>query len=60
MQLTRAFLREQAALLRQQTARGETIAQIPEVFPAVDKIMAAAWVDLCLSVLNLNEFVYLH
>lgn len=60
LQLTRAFLREQAALLRQRLVRGETVAQLPDTPPSVDKAMAAAWVDLCLSALNLNEFVYLH
>lgn len=58
-QMTRAFLKEQAALIRQRIARGEKVIVLREVANPVDVAEAAAWVDLCLSTYNLNEFVYL-
>jgi hypothetical protein len=31
---------------------------VPDLPKNIDAITAAAWVDLCLATLNLNEFVY--
>ncbi|MEK7833545.1 MAG: DUF1553 domain-containing protein, partial [Acidobacteriota bacterium] len=57
-QMTRAFLKEQAAIIRQRIARGEKVAALKDLPKSVDTASAAAWVDLCLSTYNLNEFVY--
>ncbi|MFN0112279.1 MAG: DUF1549 and DUF1553 domain-containing protein [Blastocatellia bacterium] len=58
LQTTRAFLKEQASIIRQRIARGEKVAKL-NVEGAVDAATAEAWVDLCLSAYNLNEFLYL-
>ena len=55
LQTTRAFLKDQAEVIRQRIANGEKVAELNRT---VDKASAAAWIDLCLSVFNLNEFVY--
>ena len=55
---TQVFLREHAAILQGRKARGETIAVIEDLPQNIDTLTAAAWVDLCLATLNLNEFVY--
>jgi mono/diheme cytochrome c family protein len=55
---TREFLQRQTALLRERVRRGEPVAEVKDVATR-DKALAAAWVDLCLATLNLNEFVYL-
>ena len=55
---TQVFLREHAAILQGRKARGETIAVIEDLPKNIDTLTAAAWVDLCLATLNLNEFVY--
>ncbi len=59
LQATRAFLKEQSAFIRQRIQRGEKVAAPSEVAKPVDAAEIAAWVDLCLSTYNLNEFVYL-
>ena len=59
-QATREFLRTQTTLISQRLERGEKIAQAPEQLKGVSKATAAAWVDLCLATLNLNEFVYVN
>ena len=59
VQLTQQFLRSQTALLAERQARGETIARVPELPPTADAATVAAWVDLCLATLNLNEFLFL-
>ncbi|MBI1766094.1 MAG: DUF1553 domain-containing protein [Acidobacteria bacterium] len=59
-QTARAFLREQRALLVGRRQRGETLAQVQDAPPGVVPVVAAAWVDLCLATLNLNEFVYVN
>ncbi len=53
---TMVFLKEHKEILRGRDKQGEQIAQVKNL--TVDKITAAAWVDLCLATLNLNEFVY--
>ncbi len=55
---TERFLAAQAALLRARLARGESIPRVENVPEATDPAVAAAWADLCLAMLNLNEFVY--
>ncbi len=60
MQTTRAFLREQRTLLAGRLQRGEALAQVKDAPPSVAPVVAAAWVDLCLATLNLNEFVYVN
>jgi hypothetical protein len=58
-QMARAFLKEQAAVIRQRLAKGEKVSTLNDLAKPVDAAEAASWVDLCLSVYNLNEFVYL-
>ncbi len=60
LKITQAFLKDQTAVIRGRLARGETVAKLNELPEAVDKARAAAWVDLCLATMNLNEFVYLN
>jgi mono/diheme cytochrome c family protein len=55
---TTAFLKEHRAILQARKARGEAIVVVKDLPKTIDAIMAAAWVDLCLATLNLNEFVY--
>ncbi|MBL8191881.1 MAG: DUF1549 domain-containing protein [Acidobacteria bacterium] len=57
-QMTRTFLKDQIVILRQRIAKGEKVADLKDL-KSVDAASAAAWVDLCLSVFNLNEFIYL-
>jgi hypothetical protein len=57
--LTQNFLKGQAAVIRDRAARGEAFAKLNGLPKNVDEAMAAAWVDLCLATMNLNEFVYL-
>jgi hypothetical protein len=58
-QATRAFLKEQAVILRGRIAHGEKVAVISDAPKSVDAAMVAAWVDLSLATMNLNEFLYL-
>jgi hypothetical protein len=55
---TQAFLKAHAGILRERRAQGERIAEVKDLPKGIDAITAAAWVDLCLATLNLNEFVY--
>ena len=55
---TQAFLKEHAAILQARKARGEIIVAVPDLPKNIDALTVAAWVDLCLATLNLNEFVY--
>ncbi|HEX4947362.1 MAG TPA: DUF1553 domain-containing protein, partial [Blastocatellia bacterium] len=55
---TQAFLKEHATIIRERKARGEAMVPFNDLPKAIDAITAAAWVDLCLATLNLNEFVY--
>lgn len=59
LQAARQFLQGQTALLRERIARGEPVAAPADSPKGIDPALAAAWVDLCLATLNLNEFVYL-
>ncbi|HZS06697.1 MAG TPA: PSD1 and planctomycete cytochrome C domain-containing protein [Blastocatellia bacterium] len=58
MSATQTFLKEHTAIIRQRIASGEPVAQLKDLPKAVDAATAAAWVDLCLATLNLNEFLY--
>jgi mono/diheme cytochrome c family protein len=58
LRATQTFLREQTAIIRGRLAKGEPAARLDGLPPKVDRARAAAWVDLCLATLNLNEFVY--
>ncbi|MBO0862442.1 MAG: PSD1 domain-containing protein [Chloracidobacterium sp.] len=63
LRLTQNFLKGQAAVIRERIARGETVSKpldSPKGSKSADGAMAAAWVDLCLATMNLNEFVYLN
>jgi hypothetical protein len=60
LRLTQSFLKGQAAVIRERIARGEAVARLKDLPKGVDEATAAAWVDLCLATLNLNEFVYLN
>jgi len=59
LRLTQSFLKGQAAVIRERIARGEAVSKLKDLPKGVDEAMAAAWVDLCLATMNLNEFVYL-
>jgi hypothetical protein len=58
LRLTQSFLKGQAAVIRDRIARGETVSKLRDLPKGVDEAAAAAWVDLCLATMNLNEFVY--
>jgi Protein of unknown function (DUF1549)/Protein of unknown function (DUF1553)/Planctomycete cytochrome C len=58
LRLTQSFLKGQAAVIRDRIARGETVSKLEDLPKGVDEATAAAWVDLCLATMNLNEFVY--
>ncbi len=60
LQVTQNFLKEQIVIVRQRIARGEVVAKLKDLPKGVDAAVAAAWVDLCLATMNLNEFVYLN
>jgi hypothetical protein len=63
LRLTQNFLKAQAAVSRVRIARGETVSKLrdlPKSPNSMDEATAAAWVDLCLATMNLNEFVYLN
>src|SRR5215813_2200884 len=63
LRLTQNFLKGQAAVIRDRIARGETVSKLedsPKGLKSMDEATAAAWVDLCLATMNLNEFVYLN
>ncbi len=55
---TQTFLKAHIAILRDRKVRGETIVAVHDLPKNIAVITAAAWVDLCLATLNLNEFVY--
>jgi Protein of unknown function (DUF1553)/Protein of unknown function (DUF1549) len=57
IRLTRSFLNDQTETIRQRG--GEGAVNLKESPRSISKSRAAAWVDLCLATLNLNEFVYL-
>lgn len=59
-QATRRFLSAQTILLRGRIARDEPVAQFATLPRGIDRARAAAWLDLCLATLNLNEFLYLN
>ena len=59
LRLTQNFLKGQAEVIRDRVARGETAPKLEDLPKGVDEEAAAAWVDLCLATMNLNEFVYL-
>ena len=61
LRLTQSFLKGQAAVIRERIARGEAVSKLkdlPKGPKSMDEATAAAWVDLCLATMNLNEFVY--
>ncbi len=58
-QTTRDFLKGQTALIRQRIANGKKVARLNVSSETIDPATAAAWVDLCLATMNLNEFVYI-
>ncbi|MDQ3011509.1 MAG: DUF1549 and DUF1553 domain-containing protein [Acidobacteriota bacterium] len=57
-QAARAFLKEQAVIIRRRLARGEQVAALKDAPKSVAPADVAAWIDLCLATFNLNEFVY--
>ncbi len=54
----RQFVQDNAALLKQSNRSTDTLA-LPTPATGTDPYTAAAFVDLCLSLFNLNEFVYI-
>jgi mono/diheme cytochrome c family protein len=59
LQTTRDFLRQQRSLLLGKERRGEKLAQLAAIPKGMNETSVAAWIDLCLATLNLNEFVYM-
>ncbi|HMZ20926.1 MAG TPA: DUF1553 domain-containing protein, partial [Blastocatellia bacterium] len=59
LRLTRTFLKDQTTVIRGRIAGGEKVAEVKTAPKSVDVATAAAWVDLCLATMNLNEFVYI-
>jgi hypothetical protein len=60
LQAARAFIAGQTALIRQRIVRREPVVNLKLLPAGVDAATAAAWVDLCLATMNLNEFVYVN
>ena len=58
LRLARTFLTAQARLIEQRRLQGEPIATLPNPPAGLSPAAAAAWVDLCLATMNLNEFLY--
>jgi len=59
--ITRSFLNDQAAIIRDRKEDVVKLKELPKSLPkSFDDARAAAWVDLCLATFNLNEFVYLN
>jgi Protein of unknown function (DUF1553) len=58
IQATNSFLIDQAKIVRRRIGRGEAVVRLKGLPDSIDRVMAAAWVDLCLATMNLNEFVY--
>jgi hypothetical protein len=56
--MARAFLHDQADLLRGRLAKGQRLRVPPGVPESVDPALAAAVADFCLALLNRNEFLY--
>jgi len=56
IKVTEQFLQSQKRLVRQRLAAGEPVAELS----GVDPVTGAAWIDLCLATLNLNEFIYVN
>ena len=54
----RRFLDGQSPAIKTRIERGESVARLESPPPGVDAVTSAAWADLCLAQLNLNEFVY--
>ena len=59
LRTTQGFLNDQTAIIRRRIESGEPVVKLRELPKSVDQARAAAWVDLCLATMNLNEFVYL-
>jgi uncharacterized protein DUF1553/uncharacterized protein DUF1549 len=59
--ITRSFLDDQTAIIRDRKEDIVKLKESPKSLPkSSDEARVAAWVDLCLATLNLNEFVYLN
>ncbi len=58
-QATEIFLKDQVTIVRRRLASGEAVVSLKGLPRSVDQATAAAWLDLCLATMNLNEFVYL-
>jgi hypothetical protein len=59
LRMARAFLIEQADLIRDRLRARQRVGLPPDLPNGVDPSAAAALVDFCLALLNCNEFVYL-
>ncbi len=58
LRLTQRFLADQTRIIEERRKNGEPIAQLAGLPAGIGPASAAAWVDLCLATLNLNEFLY--
>ncbi len=58
LRLARSFLTAQTRLIEQRLRQGEPVATLPDAPAGLPPAAAAAWVDLCLATMNLNEFLY--
>ncbi len=60
--LAASFIASQSLIVAERLRKGEPVATLPASTPSSSDISpatAAAWVDLCLATMNLNEFIYL-
>ena len=58
LRLTQSFLAEQTRIIEERRKKGEPIAQLTGLPAGIGPAHAAAWIDLCLATMNLNEFLY--
>ena len=56
--LARSFLDTQSVVIARRLAEGSNVAAPRGAPPGLDHARAAAWVDLCLAMLNRTEFLY--
>ncbi len=56
--MLKEFIQRQDRIVRERAEAGERLAQPPDATVQVDPVHAAVLVDLCHTLMNLNEFVY--
>lgn len=58
LKLTTEFLRQHRAIISQRIKQGEEVFRLSKPGLSKNAATEAAWIDLCLATLNLNEFIY--